>query len=316
MGRPVLPDDPAELIAGKNYGSEGTAQRYLCALLIDGSEYGYHKSWPLSELGVSFVAQMYSRSFDRAPEGAPQFWNEMNLRAVDANDVQAVDYGFMWQKVSFLVELKTLGGSHRPGQLAQYLLRARHHNPEKAIDLLYLTQPMSAARPDPMPERCRYAHIRWPEVLELADTVWGGSDDLRHARCLTLLREHLEAEGALADEAVPARSTSARRPAAPAELPELWQRVVDRAMGEVRKAAVGQKVAVEVPTDLVSDGEFVNRLGQVKLHLEARIAASSELAGVSVWWWKASTSARAYTEAGTRAGVELRLSPPTDETVG
>jgi hypothetical protein len=69
--RPVLPDDPAELIAGKDYGSEGTAQRYLCALLIDGSMYGYNKSWPLSERGVRFVARMYSRSFGTAPAGAP-----------------------------------------------------------------------------------------------------------------------------------------------------------------------------------------------------------------------------------------------------
>lgn len=307
----MLPDDPAQLTAGKNYGSEGTAQRYLCALLIDGREYGYHKSWPVSERGVRFVARLHSRSFSTTPDGAPQFWNEMNLLAVDADDKQAVDYAFLWQQVSFLVELKTLGGSHRPGQLAEYLLRARHHNPEKAIDLLYLTQPMLAASPEPLPERCRYAHISWPEVLEIADGVWGDSDDPREVRCLTLLREHLEAEGALAEVAVPARSTSRRRPEAAAPLPEEWQRVVDRAVVAAGQAAAGEKVAVVVPPDLVRDPAIVNRLEQVKLDLEARIAASAELAGVKVWRWKSGTSQRAYTEAGALAGFELRLSPPS-----
>jgi len=154
----MLPDDPTALIAGKDYGSEGTAQRYLCALLISGPGYGYHKSWPLSERGARFVSQLYSRSFGSPQAGAPQFWNEMNLLAVDADDKHAVDYAFLWPRVHFLVELKTLGGSHRPGQLAEYLLRARHHNPEPTIDLLYLTHPMAAASPDHLPERAAATH--------------------------------------------------------------------------------------------------------------------------------------------------------------
>lgn len=51
----MLPDDPADMIAGKNYGSEGTAQRYLCALLINGPSYGYHKSGLLHERVTGWV---------------------------------------------------------------------------------------------------------------------------------------------------------------------------------------------------------------------------------------------------------------------
>ena len=75
-------------------------------------------------------------------------WNELNLRAAGAEDEQAVDYGFIWPDVHFLVELKTLGGSHRPGQLAEYLLRARYTVPAQRLIPLYLTQPMSAASPE------------------------------------------------------------------------------------------------------------------------------------------------------------------------
>ena len=57
---------------------------------------------------MRFVAQLYSRSFGHTPDGPPQFWNEMNLLAVDADDKHAVEYAFLWQTVSFLVELKTL----------------------------------------------------------------------------------------------------------------------------------------------------------------------------------------------------------------
>jgi len=307
----VLPDDPAQLIAGKNYGSEGVAQRYLCALLTRQPQYGYHRSWPLSQRGVHFVARLYSRAFSSAPSGAPQFWNEMNLLAVDADDKHAVDYAFLWKKVHFLVELKTLGGSHRPGQLAEYLLRARHHNPEPAIDLLYLTQPMLAAIPDDIPERCRYAHMNWPEALEIADAVWGGSGDHREIRCLTLLREHLQTEGALAAASVSPTSTRPRRSLARAELPEDWLRVVDEAVVTAAQAAAGGKIAIEIPMELLADPLFVERLEQVKQLLEIRIAASPELAGVKVWRWKANTGGWAYTATGARAGFELRLSPPS-----
>jgi hypothetical protein len=305
----VLPEDPATLITGKNYGSEGTAQRYLCALLINGSNYGYHKSWPLTERGVRFVAELYARAFDSAPTGAPQFWNELNLLAADGADKQAVDYGFLWPEVQFLVELKTLGGSHRPGQLTEYLRRARHDSPERAIDLLYLTQPMTAATPDHTPEGCRYEHLSWPDALEVAESVWAASDDPREVRCLTLLREHLKAEGALAGVITRRKAVSNRPAASPGQLPEQL-RVVDGAVMTAAKTAAGARHAVEVPLDLVADEGFKARLKQIRQVLEARIASAPELSGVKVWQWTSTSRGRAYTEAGSHTGLELRLTPP------
>jgi hypothetical protein len=43
----MLPDNPHDLIAGKDYDSEGIAQRYLTALQIGGPEYGYIDGDPL-----------------------------------------------------------------------------------------------------------------------------------------------------------------------------------------------------------------------------------------------------------------------------
>jgi hypothetical protein len=148
----MLPDNPHDLIDGKDYGSEGIAQRYLTALHIGGPEYGYNKSWPLTARGTQFIEALYERAFGPPPRGAPAYWNEMNLRAVNASDEQALDFGYIWPSVRFLVELKTLGRSHRAGQLAEYLRRAKHDNPGQTIDLLYVTHPVTYAVPGVIPE--------------------------------------------------------------------------------------------------------------------------------------------------------------------
>ena len=222
----------------------------------------------------------------------------------NADDKHAVDYAFLWPTVQLLVELKTLGRSHRPGQLAEYLLRARHQNPKQEIALLYLTQPMLTAGPDHVPEGCRYAHIGWPEALEIASAVWGVSDDPREVRCLTLLREHLEAERALA--AMPVRTTtvSSSRTAFLHDLPKEWRRVSDEAVASATQAAAGKKVAIDVPPALLSDNAFEDRLSAVKVLLESRIAAAPELAGVKVWWWRSTTSSVSPLICGV-LGVEL-----------
>lgn len=306
----MLPDDPADLILGKTYGSEGTAQRFLCALLISGSSYGYHKSWALTERGARFVAGLYSRKFGNPPPGVPQFWNEMNLRAVGARDEQAIDYGFIWPEVHFLVELKTLGSSHRAGQLTEYLVRARHHNPGPSIDLLYLTQPMTAAVPDDMPGRCRFAHLTWLEALDVAKEVWADSMDPREVRCLALLREHLDREGALAAGLAPKKRTTTGGAAMANDLPEEWEQVLDGAVLAAAQAAAGRRTAVDVPAALVTDSAIAARLRQVRGLLEDRIDGDARLAGVKVWEWTSRTGGRAYTEVGERIGVELRLTPP------
>jgi hypothetical protein len=304
----MLPDDPADLIAGKDYGSEGVAQRYLCALLINDTHYGYNKSWPLSDRGARFVAQLYEQAFGAPPEAAPRFWNECNLRAVRGTDDHAVDYAFLWPDVHFLVELKTLGQSHRPGQLSEYMRRAHHHNPGPAIDLLYLTQPMSAAAPDDIPGHCRYSHIDWPSALEIANAVWADSPDPREVRCLSLLRDHLEAEGALA----PAErlATRERTPSTAEELPAPWLPVLEDATASAARAAAGTATAISVPLGLIEDEAYAERLEQLKRRLEERIAVAPELSGVTVWRWRTTTGGSARTEAGWTTGFELRLTPP------
>jgi hypothetical protein len=146
--------------------------------------------------------------------------------------------------------------------------------------------------------------------MTVADAAWGGSDDPREVHCLALLREHLEAEGALAEVAVNARSSKSAQAVASEDLPQRWQHLLEEAVETASRAAAGRRVAVEVPSALLQEDEFEDRLGRLKLLLEARIADLPELAGVKVWRWTSRTSERAYTESGERAGLELRLSPP------
>ena len=169
---------------------------------------------------------------------------------------------------------------------------------------------MLTAVPDHVPEGCRYAHIGWPEALEIASAVWGVSDDLREVRCLTLLREHLEAERALAPMPVRTTTVSSSPTTVLHDLPREWRRVADQGFASATQSAAGKKVAIDVPPALLEDDAFEDRLAAVKLLLESWIAAAPELAGVKIWWWRSTTRGNAYTETGARAGLELRLSPP------
>jgi hypothetical protein len=169
----------------------------------------------------------------------------MNLRAVNASDEQALDFGYIWPSVRFLVELKTLGRSHRAGQLAEYLRRAKHDNPGQTIDLLYVTHPVTYAVPGVIPEGCRYDRLFWPAVLEIAVRVWGESNDPREVRCLSALTDHLEAEGALAEapNLAPRAGAGIAGPVEPLS-PE-WQRVLDDALEAATGAARGKRGAIE-----------------------------------------------------------------------
>lgn len=298
----MLPDDPAQLIAGKDYGPEGTAQRYLTALLIGAPHYGYNKSWPLSERGVLFTRLLHEATFGPAPEDDPRFVNELEFR-----DRTAVDHGWLWPSLVFLVELKTDRRSHTPGQLAGYLDRAREEYPGRQVNLMYVTPPMTVADPDHMPADCQYGLMPWPAVLPVARETWGESDDPREQRCLSLLHEHLARVGALT-EAQP-RPRPRRAPEEP--LPAEWAEVLVAAVERAGEAAAGRRVAVVVPPVLTDGAEFVERLEQLRRGLRHALDAHPDpaLRQVTIWRWTGS-GGRAYTEAGRTAGVELRLTPP------
>ena len=237
----MLPDDPADLIAGKNYGSEGTAQRYLCALLIDGPEYGYHKSWPLSERGVQFrgsavLALIRHRTRRRAP-----VLERDELARCRCRRPQAVDYGFLWPKVTSWSSSRRLGGSHRPGQLARVSAQGSPSQ-SRAGDRPALPHSADVGRPPrshagALPIR---AH-RWPDVLEIANTVWGGSVDPRRFAASRCFASIWKPRGHWLRVPVPARSTSPRRSGGSRGASRDVETRRRPGNGEVRKAAVGRK---------------------------------------------------------------------------
>ena len=71
-----------------------------------------------------------------------------------------------------MIELKTEPGSHRRGQLHGYFELGRHYNPDKSLDLTYLTGPLTKPPPG-LGEAMRYAHVEWSQALPLVQGVWG-----------------------------------------------------------------------------------------------------------------------------------------------
>lgn len=61
--------------------------------------------------------------------------------------------------------------SHRATQIPSYLDLGRHHFPDAAIDLIYLTPPMVYGLV-PSLAGTRFAHVGWPEVAPLLREVW------------------------------------------------------------------------------------------------------------------------------------------------
>ena len=53
----------------------------------------------------------------------------------------APDWAVLTANRLWMIELKTEPGSHRRGQLHGYFELGRHYNPDKSLDLTYLTGP-------------------------------------------------------------------------------------------------------------------------------------------------------------------------------
>ena len=153
---------------------------------------------------------------------------------------------------------------------------------------------MAAASPQDMPERCRFAHLTWLDALDVADSVWKGSEDAREVRCLTLLREHLQREEDLVSQT--AVTTTLGRAVVADELQEEWRHVLDGAVEAAKQSARGSRMAVEVSLELAMAGALAAHLEQVRRLLEDRIGSDPELAGVKVWRWTSQTGGRAYTD--------------------
>ena len=112
-----------------------------------------------SPAGERFLAALQELSFGTAEwADGPAFVDEFELaKRHDGEAGGAPDWAVLWPERVWLVELKTERSSHRPGQIPGYFELARHHHPACAVDITYLTPPLSPALE---PSRWRTLHSR------------------------------------------------------------------------------------------------------------------------------------------------------------
>jgi hypothetical protein len=150
-------------------------QRLLAALVLGEVASGWNRRRP-SERGADFLRSLHGRRFGETPTTSPDFVDEFELPARRPDERAGwPDHGVNWADRLHFIELKTERRSHHAGQLPYYLELARHHHPNMAIDLLYVTPTMTVAAPEPLPDRARYAWIPWTEVATLASDVRGST---------------------------------------------------------------------------------------------------------------------------------------------
>jgi hypothetical protein len=180
----MRPEDPDELLAGSGLSSEEYLQCLLTMLIIGGPYPTWNTRSVPSPEGRRFLQLLDALSFDSASEArGAVFIDEFDLpkRPKDAAG-RAPDWCVLTGTRLWMIELKTLAGSHDPGQLPAFLELAKHHYPNRFIDLTYITPPLTKPAPE-LGGRMRYRHLTWKQVRPLLIRVWGrataGSRDRR-----------------------------------------------------------------------------------------------------------------------------------------
>ena len=117
-----------------------------------------------------FLQSLWELSrFGAWPAGEVVFVDEFDLPPrTDDERGGAPDYTVLWDDRLWVIELKTEAASHRQGQIFSYFELARHHHPDRLLEVTYLTPPLSV---DPTPQVLagRFAHLMSGDVP--AETV-------------------------------------------------------------------------------------------------------------------------------------------------
>jgi hypothetical protein len=313
-------EPPRDLLRRLRLGREEFCQRLLTMLILDGPYPKWNSRSRPSAAGQRFLAGLHHLSFgtgDWPADGV--FVDELELaKRHDAEPGGAPDWAVLWPDRVWIVELKTERASHRPPQIPSYFDLARHHHPGCAIDITYLTPPLSPAV-EPPAEWARFAHVTWDEIVPLLRDVWGGTAD---DAVRTVFDRVLETIATLRLRPSEWReSYLAAEPAAPEAPVEVVPQVVPAEptiVPVVQDGAVAAAVALAEQTS--RDGtqralEFsaanLEELQHVRLAVRLAICATpdgSPLRHVMPWLWSTDSGGRPLTRAGAETGYELRLS--------
>lgn len=305
-------EHPSSLLGRLRLGREEFCQRLLTMLILGGPYPRWNtRSTPTPE-GRRFLDELHRRSFGDAFVGVAEcvFVDEFDLpRRHDAEQGGAPDYATLAPGRLWLVELKTERGSHRHGQIPQYFELARHHHPDRTIDITYLTPPMTVAYDPPGPWG-RFSHLTWDAAADAIRDVWGETSDTEQRAVVDRLLETVTDLTTLSGGAwrTSIGRVSSAAPARTADAPrrEPETEVVARAM-ELAGAVTsdGRQRALEHrPVDL----EDLQALRLAVRNELARSPVSSPLRHVMPWLWQPTSGGSALTDIGTELGYELRLS--------
>lgn len=232
----------------------------------------------------------------------------------------APDYALLWEDRIWIIELKSERGSHRADQIPSYFRLAHHHFPRAAVDLLYLTPPMSAHH-DPDAPWARYAHATWGEVADLIRQAWPEGAEPGQQEVIDGLLDSIATLDLNPTEwrarllgppapdapavAAPPATVDTFEPAGPPGASDLNDAFHEALAAAELTALDGKQRGIEFAAD------SYEALLELRLLVRDALAVTppgSALRHVEVWRWRPESTGQPLTAAGREHGVELRLS--------
>ena len=309
-------EDPSLLLSRLKLGREEFCQRLLTTLIVGGTYPRWNsRSTPMPS-GRRFLEELDRMSFGAAtPLDEAVFVDELELAPLSEGERGgAPDWAVLWPARTWLVELKTEAGSHRPTQLPGYFALSAHHHPSTTVDITYLTGPLT--KPAPMTgERQRYSHLTWTEALPLVRSVWdeGPAAERRYVDVLVEVASNLDMPWAEQRQIVVGqvppptpssapKSTEGAARAAPPSAPSV-SGSVEEAIAAT--AADGTQQALDPAGGSLDD---LLELRQRATNAVAATEPGSAERHVRPWVWRQTSGGSAMTAGGAEFGYELRFS--------
>jgi hypothetical protein len=294
--------EAADALLGRlKLGREEFCQRLLTMLILDADYPRWNTRSHVSAGGARFLEELDALSFaSSSAASGVTFVDEFDLpRRNDAEKGSAPDWAVLTEDRVWMIELKTEAASHRAAQIPGYFELARHYYPKRAIDLTYLTPPLSAGGAT-LGQSMRFAHVVWGDVLPLIEQVWSSGTEWQQDTVSVLV----DALDGIGTSWTKWRSLRLARAEEPAE-PTLADLVSESILVGRGTAIDGRQRALEYRA---ADLEELQSL-RMALN-EALVADGDPSTGqVRSWLWNAETSGgSALTAAGRQTGYELRFS--------
>lgn len=312
---------PEELLRRLKVGREEAMQRMLTSLILRGPYPKWNSPSQPSAQGIDFVRTMYEHCFGAPwPGDECTFVDEYELRGrSNAEKGGAPDWAVLWPDRAWLIELKSERASHRAAQIPMYFTLGRHHHPDCAIDITYLTPKMSAPHTTANPWE-RYAHLSWDDVIAMVRTAWPHPSSASEAAVVDGIIQAIEQlqlkprawrEGVVGkSDREDHTSEAAAVPSQEATVESNDSRfdtdVIEQALALAKATGGdGKQRALDVRFDSLDSLLETRLLVRERISLEP---SDASVRFVMVWRWREETTGRALTAAGRSTGYEIRFS--------